>query len=159
MFSRKEKRKEKKNLCCIMFCCYRWSSLKTHKIILRYLIQFGFENPISQANLSISKDGNMIFFSPTAQFAQSNATKKKKKSVGTHVQGTLHVQFFPAECYQMKKQTDNSTKARTRIRKPNGIVKTSSLPKFRHARTKTSHRDGHMIDEHTTVELLPLHPY
>lgn len=49
-------KKKNKKLCRIMFCCYSGNSPKIHRIFLRYLIQFGFENPINQQNQSI-KDG------------------------------------------------------------------------------------------------------
>lgn len=76
-----------------------------------YLIQFGFVNPINQANQSVSRDGYMSFFF-TVQFVWCNATKKKGFCWhACTVQGTVHVQVFSARCYQKEETKKQSTNA------------------------------------------------
>lgn len=111
-----------------------------HKIILRYLVQFGFENPIEQANLSISTDGNVILYNLYSIMLQNKifcwhaCTRKLACAI----------------LFRLNRETDKSTI----MGETNSLVKTSSLPTFHHAQTSlSSHQDGHMIDEHTTVEL------
>lgn len=91
-----------------------------------YLIQFGFVNPISQANQSVRKDGDMIFLL-TVHFVQCNATKKVFL-VGTSVHGRMCMcKSFLVSVIKKNKQTNVCKN--NQIRKQIVLVKTSSLPK------------------------------